>query len=155
MGRKSFLNPNFHNECFRLCAERHCFLHSMTRVLFYLLYGTKMTESKIHFTTACDKLMTSQSCDWVESNTVNPNFAFMPTGEHTEQKNYMWLHLKSVQSLARRSPMLFGLWKELCFTLNTILKVCSTVYISTNKDEPLEKHSRANDMCAFWLYTVH
>jgi len=25
------------------------------------------------------------------------------------------------------------------------------VYISTNKDEPLEKHSKASDVCAFWL----
>jgi len=84
--RKSYLNPNFHNECFRLFAERHFLLHSTSRVLFDLLCGTETTESKIHFTTACNKLMTSQSSDWVESNTVNPNFAFMPTGEHTEQK---------------------------------------------------------------------
>jgi hypothetical protein len=84
--RKSFLTPNFLNEYFRLCAERHSLLHSMNRLLFDLLCGTKFTGSKIHFTTVCDKLMTSQSRDWVESNTVNPSFAFMPTGEHTEQK---------------------------------------------------------------------
>lgn len=76
--RKSFLNPNFHNECFRLCAERYSLLHSMNRVLFDLLCGTKMAESKIHFATASDKLMTSpQSFDWVESNTLNPNIAFI------------------------------------------------------------------------------
>lgn len=52
--------------------------------------------------------------------------------------------------------MIFGFWKELCFMLNTTLKcVFSTVYISTNKGELLEKHSRASDVCAFWLYTVH
>jgi hypothetical protein len=84
--RKSFLNPNFHNECFRLSAERETLLHSMNRVPYDLLCGTKMTESKINFTTACDNLMTSESCDWIELNTVNPNFAFMPTGKHTEQK---------------------------------------------------------------------
>jgi hypothetical protein len=84
--RKSFLTPNFQNECFRHCAERHSLLHLMNRLLFDLFCGIKITEFKIHFTTACDKLMTSQSRDWVESNTVNPNFAFMPTGEHTQQK---------------------------------------------------------------------
>jgi len=38
--RKSFLNPDFHSESFRLCAERHSLLHSMNRVLFDVLGGT-------------------------------------------------------------------------------------------------------------------
>ena len=67
-------------------VQRDTLLHSMNRVLFLFTCGTKMTESKIHFTTTCDKLMTSQSCDWIDLNTVNLNFAFLPTGEHTEQK---------------------------------------------------------------------
>jgi hypothetical protein len=67
-------------------AQRDSLLHSMNILLFDLLCGTKMSESKSHFTTACDKLMTFQSCDWVELYTVNPNFAYLPTGEHTEQK---------------------------------------------------------------------
>jgi hypothetical protein len=120
--RKSSMNPNFHNECFRLCAERHSFATFHEQSAFDLLCGTKMTESKIHFTTACDKVMTSWSCDWVESNTVSPNFFIYASWWAHRPKNYMWSHLKSVQSLARRSPMLFGLWKELCFTLNAILK---------------------------------
>lgn len=95
---------------FRGISERHFLLHSINRVLCDLLCGTKMTVSKIHFTTVCNKLITSQSCDWVEPNTVNPNFAFMPTGEHTEQK-ITCDHILN-QSLARRSPMLFSLWKS-------------------------------------------
>ena len=52
--------------------------------------------------------------------------------------------------------MIFGLLIELCFTLNTILKcMFSTVYISTNTGELLEKHSRASEVYAFWLFTVH
>jgi len=68
-----------------LQRDTFCYIPLAEWFLIYFV-ALETTESKIHFTTACNKLMTSQSSDWVESNTVNPNFAFMPTGEHTEQK---------------------------------------------------------------------